>query len=87
MKTTEPTHSVITTSTHIHTYSKNFGTKVLYFLEYFPWVLLISVYAQMWVQFKGGNKAKAGLNTILYMHIAFPLHMNMQSVSNWNQST
>ena len=33
--------------------------QLLYFLDFFPWVLLISVPARMWVQFKGGNKMRA----------------------------
>ena len=45
-----------------------------YFLEFFPWViLLISECADMRVQFKGGNKARAGtvnITTLLrsYVH-------------------
>ena len=32
----------------------NNSMHILYFLEYFPWVLLISECARMWIQIKGG---------------------------------
>ena len=41
------------------TCSPNFPA-IRYFFEFFPWVLLISDCANMWVQFKGGNKRRAG---------------------------
>ena len=34
--------------------------QVLYFLEFFPWVLLILECANMRIQFVGGNKTRVG---------------------------
>ena len=35
-------------------------TRLAYFLDFFPQVLLISVHARMRVQFEGGNNTRAG---------------------------
>lgn len=51
------------------------NSKLQYFLEYFPQVLLISVCANMWIYFESGNKKKGGKINIVslphsYVHCA-----------------
>jgi len=41
-----------------HQHMQYLQFKIPYFLDFFPWVLLISVPARTWVQFEGGNKTR-----------------------------
>ena len=62
---------------------------LLYFLEFFPRVLLISSCASMRVQFKGENKTRAGTINIatlphLYVHCApSELSPNKYEICTW----